>query len=82
MSRYTVMYTEGVKKVTIEAEDASEANDMFREMIPNFVTIELINEDEPDARLSVYTCTHCGITDLKTRWGAGRITCPDCKKIA
>ena len=29
-----------------------------------------------------YTCDHCGVAAPKDQWGAGRITCPACKKVA
>jgi len=34
------------------------------------------------ARLSTYTCEHCGKQALKEMWGPGRVTCPHCGKAA
>lgn len=29
-----------------------------------------------------YTCEHCGVASPKPAWGPGRVTCPQCKKVA
>lgn len=31
---------------------------------------------------TTYICYWCGIAEVKTLWGVGRITCPHCKRIA